>query len=497
MNNKLDNLKEKMNETVLKNIDFSEESKKKVLRTVQKSQNKKNVLFSSKTKYIINTSLSCILIFGLGYFGLKELNLTTNSKPLTFPIKEQEQDKNQRGTTSTSIYTPPEKEEMYEDMSKNEIFTKMLNSIDHFHTAVGKYEIFTTYHDRSTSTTIEEFEISTKEQIGGSSIVFDIYPENNDKHINKIFYNESNLWHLDEARKTFVESDYHPITSQTPFTVEEAISIDPLDIYNAEYRERPPVGTTVLFPYEKATSYLRDVKMWDIDKQNEEIAGQNTIVLKGTVDPQINRMMPEESFRFWVDKDTGILVKFEGYDSNGEITSYIYSEKLQINTPIDTKEFTPNLEGYTAFDEHNNPLTLTAEEQNQIERMEQGMMVYGEAVKGGYYGTTVESSYIEELAENKHLIVIKVNVRNVRDGEELISPSELKFELNEEKEDRKYIGEIRSIQNPKEVFIQSNNSLTFEVSFEVEEVSDEYKFYIVSSLDPIPTHWLIDDLKRK
>lgn len=496
MNDKLDNLKEKMNETILKDIDFSEESKKKVLHTIYKKHNKKHPLFNSKTKHIVNLSLSCILIFGLGYFGLKELNLPSKSKP-SLPIPIEEQDQNQRATKSTSIYTPPEKDEMYEDMSKNEVFTKMLNSIDHFHTASGKFEIFTTYYDRSTSTSIEEFEISTKEQIGGSSVSTDIYPENDDKHINKIIYNNRKLWHFDEARKTFIESDYHLMPSQNPFTIEEASRIDPSEIYNAEYRERPPIGTVTLFPYEKATSYLRNKNLWDIEKQNEEIADQNTIVLKGTVDKEMNKMIPEESFRFWVDKDTGILVQFEAYDSNGEITSYIYPEKLKINSPIDTKVFTPKLEGYSAYNDHNKSLTLTAEVQSQLERMDQGMMVYGEGVKGGYYGTTVESSFVEELSENKHLIIINVNVKNVQDEGEMITPSELTFELKDEKEDKKYRGEIRSIDNPQEVFVQSKNSITFEVSFEVEKVSDEYKFYIESSLDPIPTHWLIDDLGRK
>ena len=34
------------------------------------------------------------------------------------------------------------------------------------------------------------------------------------------------------------------------------------------------------------------------------------------------------TFHFWVDKDTGILIK---YDVKGELTSYLHPDKLNIN----------------------------------------------------------------------------------------------------------------------------------------------------------------------
>jgi hypothetical protein len=58
-----------------------------------------------------------------------------------------------------------------------------------------------------------------------------------------------------------------------------------------------------------------------------------------------------KNMRFWVDKDTGILVKYETYNSAGEIVDYLSPTKLEINVPVDSKKFTPNLEGYTDYNQ--------------------------------------------------------------------------------------------------------------------------------------------------
>jgi hypothetical protein len=70
-----------------------------------------------------------------------------------------------------------------------------------------------------------------------------------------------------------------------------------------------------------------------------------------TLDESIDkRDQPQaETFRFWVDKDTGILVKRELNDSNGKIISCLHPETLSINIPIDTKIFIPKLEGFNEY----------------------------------------------------------------------------------------------------------------------------------------------------
>lgn len=61
--------------------------------------------------------------------------------------------------------------------------------------------------------------------------------------------------------------------------------------------------------------------------------------MKGTTD----------TFRFWVDIDTGILVKYETYDTDGQLTSYLHPESLEVNVPIEARDFEPNIDGYKPF----------------------------------------------------------------------------------------------------------------------------------------------------
>jgi outer membrane lipoprotein-sorting protein len=89
------------------------------------------------------------------------------------------------------------------------------------------------------------------------------------------------------------------------------------------------------------SKYTKNFDRWNIEKQNEKLLGHNTIVLK-SLDSTTAGKFKADSFRFWVDKDPGILVKYEDY-WKGKVTSYLYPKSLKVNVPIDLKEFGPKL----------------------------------------------------------------------------------------------------------------------------------------------------------
>lgn len=109
------------------------------------------------------------------------------------------------------------------------------------------------------------------------------------------------------------------------------------------YRERPPIGIaqSSLFPYEIASNYTRDYNNWEIEKQNETLLNHNTIVLKGKLNRNSSNKQGAKTFRFWVDKDSGILVKYELYDETGNVVSFLHPLELKVNVPVDTKVFEP------------------------------------------------------------------------------------------------------------------------------------------------------------
>ncbi|WP_337969761.1 DUF4352 domain-containing protein [Virgibacillus salexigens] len=151
-------------------------------------------------------------------------------------------------------------------------------------------------------------------------------------------------------------------------------------------------------------------------------------------------------------------------------------------------------------DNEQGPATKPYGDQERMERLEKGIMLYGEGSKGGYYGTTVNSAYSEKIkpeestSNNNYSVVVSFTVKNVRDDGKTVNPSELQFELREEPGDKSYEGQVLPDKNALNVQIEPNESVTLDVSFEVPNVADEYMFYVVSSIDPTDVHWKVNDL---
>ncbi|MFD2679147.1 hypothetical protein [Bacillus seohaeanensis] len=352
------NIKENMNKTVLKEINFDDKNKEKVRQAIYKKRKKTRFHLKPTLRYLLSISVACLFLLGMGYYIADKLEILPGEEQMASSNNKKE-DVQQEHQNESNLYTPPAKEESYEDMTKEEVVVKLLNTVDYFHTAVGKFEEYNTYYDGSDSTVNTEYKISTKNVIGGYEKSISPFVDKLmgiEESINELIYNDKKIWRKESVGKTYRVSDYKPELSQDTVTPEQAFSIDLKDLYESDskFRERPPNGNSnlSLFPYEVTASYLRNEHLWEIEKQNEEVLGHNTIVLYGKLDEKVKNKMEAntDAFRFWVDKDTGILVKYETYGTDGELISYLHPESLAVNVPIDPKEFVPNLDGYNKMD---------------------------------------------------------------------------------------------------------------------------------------------------
>ncbi|SFC87520.1 BlaR1 peptidase M56 [Bacillus sp. 491mf] len=237
-----------------------------------------------------------------------------------------------------TVYTPPKQEEYFGDMTKEEILTKMLNTVDNFETAKGEFKI----HSVNTGDRVINYELSLHNQAGGYSKTTRV--ENEIEKVTSHYYNNGTMWDLRKDTGMYIEMRYGQEAKRSkPLKIENAFSVNGEGDNVTDYRERPIIGEAMssLFPYEIASNYTRNLNTWEIEKQNEQLLGHNTLVIKGDINKRINK-----SFRFWVDKDTGILVKYETYDTVGKVADYLYPTSLEVNIPIDSKRFTPDLTGY-------------------------------------------------------------------------------------------------------------------------------------------------------
>ena len=355
MDDVLKKIVQTMNETVLKDINFNEKNKENVRQTIHKRK-KKWFHVKHKLNYLLPTVMTLLFFLGTSYYIVNKLEILSSEDNITSFNKNTETIP-QEPIIESHLYTPPVVKESYEEMTKKDVVAKLLNTVDYFYTAAGKFKEYSLFYDDSDSTSIVEYKLSIKNEIGGYEKVTSLFDEKVmgfEENIQEYIYNNEKLWSKESLNKTYQEQDYQPEPTREVVTPEEAFSIKLKDVYkeNTKFRERPHIAASgiSLFPYEQTSSYLRNMEHWEIEKQNEELLGHNTIVLYGKIDDQVVERMKmkgtTDTFRFWVDKDTGILVKYETYDKDGELTSYLHPERLDVNIPIDPQTFVPNLDGY-------------------------------------------------------------------------------------------------------------------------------------------------------
>ncbi|KWU59351.1 hypothetical protein AWW70_18950 [Bacillus mycoides] len=149
------------------------------------------------------------------------------------------------------------------------------------------------------------------------------------------------------------------------------------------------------------------------------------------------------------------------------------------------------IEEPTAKNVNEELINFEEEEKEDISRLEQGILLVGESAKGGYYLATVQSAY---LNANNDSVVVNVSVKNVRG--QMIGLSELKYNLKDEKDGKAYEGKVLD-QNLSDIQVKPNETVELKIAFEVPSTTDEYMFYIESSLDPLETNWKIDKLQSQ
>jgi hypothetical protein len=341
--NRLENLKEKMDETILKDVYFDDKQYHEVLNSIKKSKSQ-NQVFPLKNKFnkVLSISVVSLMFLGITYFVGMQLNLLKEPEMKQANEPKENMQESLNPSNEKTAYILPMQEENYDEMTKEEILTKMLNTVDYFETARGEYKI---HYSFSPSYQVVEYAISLNHEPGGyGKITLDTGEVTSQE-----YYTDGTLWLINESEKNYMESNVMEENRKrgTTLTIDQAFSTaddgNPLTIY----RERSPfsMANETLFPYEIASNYTRDLSKWEIEKQNEELLGHNTLMIKGTKNHRDSR-----SFRFWVDKDTGILVKYETYNADGDIVDYLHPTKLEINVPVDSNMFTPNLEGYMKQD---------------------------------------------------------------------------------------------------------------------------------------------------
>lgn len=92
-----------------------------------------------------------------------------------------------------------------------------------------------------------------------------------------------------------------------------------------------PTGDHVLgafyIPQEMSMGYLKNFDMWDITDY-KDFQGRSCAVVQGKAEPEYGSRFNVETFEILVDQATGVWMQFEGYDADGNVMQYVYSENV-------------------------------------------------------------------------------------------------------------------------------------------------------------------------
>ena len=230
----------------------------------------------------------------------------------------------EKSNTSTERNKAKQTKKKYTE--QEEIFYKMLNSVDCYDTAKGS---FLTVLGEEVETKIE-FISDLNEMIGYESV-------QNRMTDTELYVAKGIRQQFDHKEKTYIE-DTDVITEETEIPTNEERIIEESDgskTYN--YREKISNlanADMVLAPQEITFSFLGGFSLWKIVGQ-EQYLDRKCVKIKGTTEAYYREKLDVVKFNFWVDAETGFLLKYEGYNEKNELTDYIKTEEITINQPVE------------------------------------------------------------------------------------------------------------------------------------------------------------------
>jgi gas vesicle protein len=312
MEKELLNLRNRMIKEKFHNVSFSDKRKQMVLYEIRKKKNSIAKIPGSILKSFVSGVVSLGLITGLLVYGIEQMQ----QKEGNIPIKSGET--NPTENDKTEAIKDPQQEQNYDPivypdhLTKDEVKSLMLHSNEYFKTATGSF----TYKDPQSHYTVEYSVLLDEENYGAYSKIIN---SNND-------IQEITVAHKDNIAMIYPIQKEYMSSKMLPY----------------QGNDRPFGGREfhTLYHFEIANNYLQEDERWEIVEQTSTMLGHKVIVLGGSFNTYNATKHNAETFKLWVHKGTGIIMKMETYNSKREVIESQTTNELILNQPVDTSKFT-------------------------------------------------------------------------------------------------------------------------------------------------------------
>lgn len=234
----------------------------------------------------------------------------------------------------------------FDVMTKDGIRELMLNSTDYFNTVSGEF-LYTINNNAS-----DLFILSLECDIDASTAqtdVMQVYPTNLQDVKNGLdpIYNEAEIpWSrtqiADGTEWILKNSLTGEIINRGDVVTRDQLIHDPIekrfyinpDGTSSSVMRADPTNTyfarRILTPEELTFSLLCSSDEWDITG-TEEYAGRNCVVITGIAPDFYTEKNDVVSFVIYVDKETGVLLKYVGLNAEQEIVKFTYTKRIAIS----------------------------------------------------------------------------------------------------------------------------------------------------------------------
>ncbi|MGX7417909.1 hypothetical protein ACWOFR_03795 [Carnobacterium gallinarum] len=243
-----------------------------------------------------------------------------------------------------SVIPAPTVAENLEATTKDEITTKMLNSVDYFKSAKGNLTYYSESHEElryslDFAMTNDDYTLSYEKSIANSNVGVGVF--DGTKLVRYDFVN-GNLNKKDSylTNDTNIDSSTYKGT-----TISDRITYGSDGIPMANYRfDSTYLGSAkqALLPENLTIGLLENFSNWDIIS-TENFLGLSVLKITGILPPHYAEKYSAENFTMKVDSKTGVLVQFQALKNekimeNMEVHELLYNSELDSHVFTDTEE---------------------------------------------------------------------------------------------------------------------------------------------------------------
>lgn len=227
-------------------------------------------------------------------------------------------------------------------ITKDDIQNKIVNSIDYFNSAEGS---FTWYMEKSNTDMTIDYKVKIKDKPSSyEKITFKegVVIENLFDGKNKETYNNKDKTYktggvvlIDgDSSKYSIKNRYYKSGDGTP------------GVYLRQDPSFMGYAKESLFNQNVALGFLEDQSKWDM-KNGETFLGLDTVVINGTFSDYYSNKLKANTYKLWVEKNTGIILKMELYAENGDVVEKLDTTSIKLNCTIDDNAFKKDKTGYS------------------------------------------------------------------------------------------------------------------------------------------------------